>query len=67
MAKQEKCGTCQRGERHFDGCSHSDCPKRRMQTARVNGEHAYADCSGVLHGQAVNGGPRRIPIIKDEE
>lgn len=33
-AQLSKCGTCDRGPKFFEGCSHPDCPQRRALSIR---------------------------------
>ena len=42
-----KCETCQRGERFFEGCSHGECPKRKLVTAAPQGSRGATSVTAL--------------------
>jgi hypothetical protein len=64
----KRCTTCTRGPQHFDGCSHVECPNRRLVTAQAFGESYNAPARGV-EGRVIacDAGLRREPKIREIE
>ena len=64
---RKTCLICMRGQTHFDGCSHIDCPNRVAITAQCVGELYSAPARGVENRTITSGGTRRDPQIKEIE